>query len=62
MYGGQVAHEDGRAADVLHHDVSNLAHVVNQSDAAHDIGLRAALDDVAADVDVAVGNGLVELQ
>ena len=62
MHSGEVAHKDRRAPDVLHHDVANLVNVVNQSDAAHNIGLRAALDDVAANIDVAVGDGLVELQ
>ena len=62
MHGGEVAHKDGRSPDVFHYDVANLADVVNQSDTTHNIGLRAALDDVAANIDVAVGDGLVELQ
>ena len=62
MDGGEVAHEDGRTTDVLHHDVANLAHVVDESDAAHHVGLRTTLDDVAADIDVAVGNGLIKFE
>ena len=62
MDGGEVAHEDGRTANILHHDVANLANVVDESNTTHDVGLRTALDDVTADVDVAVGDGLIELE
>ena len=58
---GHVAHQYRYTAEVLHHDVANLLRVVQQADAAHYVGLAAALYHVAAHVDIAARQRLVEL-
>ena len=62
VHGSQVAHKDRCTTNVLHDDVANLPYVVDKSDAAHHVCLGAALDDVATNVDIAVGDGLIEFE
>ena len=57
---GHVAHQYRYTAEVLHHNVANLLRVVQQADAAHYVGLAAALYHVAAYVHVASGQCLIK--
>ena len=58
----QVLHQDRRTVDVLHHDILDLLHVVDQTDPPDDIRLRTPGDHVAPYVDIALGNGVIELE
>ena len=58
----QVLHQDGCAVDVLHHDVLDLLHVVDQADPPDDIRLRAPCDHVTSYVDIALGYGVIEFE
>ena len=62
MHRSEVAYEDRCAMDVLHHDISDLPRVVDETDTAHDISLWATLDDIASDIHITVGDGVEEFE
>ena len=58
----QVAYQYGRTVDVFHYDVPQFLQVVDEADTPYHICLRAFRDNVAAHVDITVGNGVVQFQ
>src|SRR5579872_3734284 len=59
---GQVLDQHGNAIVDLDDNIADLVDIIQQADTADDIGLGILLDDIAADIDIAFADGVVNVQ
>src|SRR6267378_2671858 len=59
---GDILDQHGIAAALRHHGAGEIVDRADQADAAHDSGLRADVDGIAADIDVGIADGLQQLR
>ncbi len=62
VHSRQVLHQDRRTIDVLHHNVLNLLHIVDQTDSPDDIRLGTPGNHVTPYINIALGNGIIEFK